>query len=307
MFPALTAALPHLWLPSTLALAPIEGRWDLRVTTDQGIKPAWLEVRKSGHKTLVGQFVLVVGSARPIARVHWDNGQFRFTIPPQWEVEPNDVVVEGRLENDALRGTITRPDGAKLPFTGTRAPTLRRSAEPAWEAPIALFNGRDLSGWRVIQGESKWRASNGVLQNTGAGGNLVTERQFSDFTLHAEVRFPRGGNSGVYLRGRYEVQVEDSPGPDPAIDGLGAIYGFLTPNEFVNRGPDTWHTYDITLVGRTVTVTINGTTVIARQVIPGPTGGALDSNEGLPGPIFLQGDHGPVEFRNLTITPARER
>jgi hypothetical protein len=86
---------------------------------------------------------------------------------------------------------------------------------------------------------------------------------------------------------------------------MGAIYGFLAPNENASKGAGEWQTYDITLVGRRVTVVLNGKTIICDQTIPGITGGALDSDEGAPGPIYLQGDHGPVLYRNLHITPAK--
>jgi hypothetical protein len=122
-----------------------------------------------------------------------------------------------------------------------------------------------------------------------------------DFKLHIEFRYPKGSNSGVYLRGRYEVQIEDLEGAEPPSDVIGAVYGFLPPNASASKGPGEWQTYDITLVGRLVTVVFNGQTVICRSEIPGITGGALDSREGEPGPIYLQGDHGPIEYRNITI------
>lgn len=285
---------------------PIEGRWDLTVREANGtLRPSWFEVRHSGNSALVGQFVAGGGSARPVATVSWNAGAFRFAVPAQWERGANDLMVEGRLEGDSLIGVLTEPNGEKLSFSGKRAPVLRRAAAPRWGTPIRLFNGTSLAGWQAIQGANNWKVVNGVLTNTAAGANLRTERTFEDFKLHVEFRFPQRGNSGVYLRGRYEVQVEDSPGPEPAIDGLGAIYGFITPNQYVSKGPGVWHTYDVTLVGRTVTVVVNGKTVICEQVIPGPTGGALDTNEGAPGPIFFQGDHGPIEYRNVVITPAR--
>jgi hypothetical protein len=186
-----------------------------------------------------------------------------------------------------------------------RAPSLRPAAPPAWGEPITLFNGTDLLGWRVIQGEGTWSVVNGVLTNTRKGGNLVTEQRYGDFQLHLEFRYGAGGNSGVYLRGRYEVQIVDSLQTEPATDLMGAVYGFLEPSAIVTNGPDTWNSYDITLRGRMVTIVLNGETVIANQAIPGITGGALDSDEGAPGPIMLQGDHGPVEYRNLVLTPAR--
>ena len=180
---------------------------------------------------------------------------------------------------------------------------MRRAAAPQWGAAIRLFNGTDISGWRVIGGENKWQGSNGVLRN-GGSGSLVTERTFNDFKLHVEFRYPKGSNSGIYLRGGYEVQIADSVPPEPVNDLLGSVYGFLSPSEIASRKPDRWQSYDITLLGRMVTVVLNGKTVIASQV-PGITGGALDSDEGAPGPLMLQGDHGVVEYRNIVLTPAK--
>ena len=123
-----------------------------------------------------------------------------------------------------------------------------------------------------------------------------------DFKLHIEFRYPEHSNSGVYLRGRYEVQVEDSYGKQPGSVYLGGVYGFLTPSENVARKAGEWQSYDITLVGRRVTVEANGKTIIHNQIIPGITGGAINSKEATPGPLLLQGDHGPVEYRNITIS-----
>jgi hypothetical protein len=89
-----------------------------------------------------------------------------------------------------------------------------------------------------------------------------------------------------------------------ATEALGAIYGFLAPTDPVYRGAGEWQSYDITLIGRQLTVALNGKQVICQRDIPGPTGGAIDSNEGMPGPIFLQGDHGPIEYRNIVLTLA---
>src|SRR2546430_11797305 len=128
------------------------------------------------------------------------------------------------------------------------------------------------------------------------------------YTTLFRSRYPARGNSGVYLRGRHEVQVEDSvvtKADAEATGGLGAIYGFLIPNQNAAKGAGQWETLDITLVGRLVTVVLNGKRIICEAELPGPTGRALDRKEGTPGPIMLQGDHGPVEYRNLTITPAR--
>jgi hypothetical protein len=286
------------------APAPVIGRWDLTVQGPKGPYPSWLEVTLSGSRTLVGRFVSGGGSARPISRVDFANGSVHFSIPPQWEKESADLVMDATLTGDTLDGTIVTPAGERHRFTGRRAPTLRRSSTPEWGQPIKLFNGTDLAGWTTFGGANQWTADAGVLKNAKSGANLVTTATFTDFKLHAEVNYPRGGNSGIYLRGRYEVQVEDSNDPEPLSVHLGGIYGFLVPNENASQGPDTWQTLDITLIGRRVTVVLNGKTIIADQTIPGITGGAIDSDEGAPGPIYLQGDHGPVQYRNIVITPA---
>jgi len=284
--------------------APIIGRWDLTVQGTDRSYPSWVEVTLSGHKTLVGRFVAGGGSARPISKVTYDNGAVRFSLPPQWEIEPTDVQVTATLANDKLTGTIVQPNGEKHSFTGVRAPTLRRSAAPVWGKPVVLFGGTEMNAWEALPGgENQWKVIGGLLTNTKSGANLATKQTFTDFKLHLEFRVPKGGNSGVYLRGRHEVQVEDSPLGEPSSTHLGGVYGFLVPNEQAHKGAGVWQTYDITLIGRRVTVVLNGKTIIADQTIPGITGGALDSNEGEPGPIYLQGDHTSVEFRNIRITP----
>ena len=283
----------------------IIGRWDITVKAPERSYPSWLEVRKSGYRTLVGRYVGRSGSARPISKIEFADGQLRFSIPVQWERRDTEVSFEGKLEGDRLTGWTTDEAGNRLNWTAERAPTLRRQAEPKWGNPMRLLNGTDLTGWHHAEGDNQWKMVKGVLTNVKAGGNLVTDQTFNDFKLHAEFRYPKGGNSGIYLRGRYEVQIEDSAGREPESIHLGGIYGFLAPNEDAAKQAGEWQSFDVTLVGRLVTVVLNGKTIICNQEIPGITGGAIDSNERAPGPLFLQGDHGPVEFRNIILTPAK--
>ena len=283
----------------------VEGRWDIVIHNMNGKElPSWLEVIHSGRGTLVGRFVYAFGSARPVAHIKPANGKYTFSIPIQWEPGTSDMEFEFTYSDDKLAGTMLYTDGKKYNWDAVRAPSLQRVAEPSWGEPVSLFNGRNLEGWHAI-GANQWLAEEGVLRSSKSGSNLVTDKTFTDFKLHIEFRYPKGSNSGVYLRGRYEVQIEDNYGLDPLIDRFSAIYGFLPPNEMTAKEPGQWQTYDITLVGRTVTVVANGKTVICNAVIPGITGGALDSKEGEPGPLLIQGDHGPVEFRNIILTPAR--
>lgn len=282
----------------------IEGRWDLTIDMAGKEVPSWLEVSHSGLHMLVGHFVGAGGSARPISRINFSEGKLSFTLPPQWEKENNDIVVEGTLQAGALAGTITGADGKTYNWVGVRAPSLRRKSPPVWGKQVKLFSGTDLKGWHAM-GENQWVAKAGILQSPRPGSNLVTDKTFNDFKLHIEFRYPKESNSGVYLRGRYEVQVADNKGLEPLKDYFGAIYGFIAPNEMVAKDAGQWQSYDITLVGRIVTVVANGKTIICNQEIPGITGGAIDSKEGEPGPIFLQGDHGTIEYRNILITPAK--
>ncbi len=307
---ALACALAPARRVAAQAPAPpaVAGRWDVTATRPDGSRyPAWLEVTLSGRRTLVGRFMHGVGSARPVARVDLAGDTVRFALPPQWDEAPGELRVEGVLAGGRLAGTLVTESGERHAWVGVRAPALARAEPPRWGAPVALFNGRDLAGWEAAgPGENRWRVAGGVLAAAGGGANLRTRRAFDDFRLRAEFRYPPGANSGVYLRGRYEVQIEDGPRRDqaPLAVDMGGVYGLLPPNEHAARAPRAWQTYELTLVGRRVTVVLNGRTVVCDQVIPGPTGGALDSDEGAPGPVLLQGDHGPVEFRRLELTPA---
>lgn len=296
-----TLAQPHTASDALL------GRWDLVVQRGTETVPSWLEVERSGTATLVGQFVGSGGSARPIAKIEWsDGGTFRFAIPPQWETNPHDIAFEGRLDGDRLTGSMTMGDGQKATWSGTRAPALRRAAPSAWGEPVTLFDGRSLDGWRPVGGrDNHWSVADGILRNASRGANLVTDRRFDDFKLHLEFRVPKGENSGVYLRGRYELQVDDAAGLEPSSHHLGGLYGFIAPSENVARPAGEWQTMEVTLVGRMLTYALNGTTVICNREIPGITGGALDSVEADPGPLLLQGDHGPVDYRHIVITPAK--
>mgnify|MGYP003577718310 FL=1 len=282
------------------------GRWDITLDKDGQEKPSWLEVKLSGIKTLVGYFVGDDGSARPVSEVKFDNGKFSFAIPPQWQSEDNDLVVEGELPGDGIKGTMVYPNGKNYNWTGVKAPYLTRTKAPVWGTPIKLFNGKDLTGWKAVGAENQWVVKNGILTSPKSGANLITDQKFEDFKLHVEFRYQKGSNSGVYLRGRYELQILDNDKSEhPSNVLFSGIYGFIAPSEINSKGPGEWQTYDVTLVGRMITVVANGKTVISNQEIPGITGGALDSKEGEPGPLYFQGDHGPIEFRNITITPAK--
>jgi hypothetical protein len=288
----------------------LTGRWDLSIGAPDATYPSWLEITRSGNK-LSGRFVGKVGSARPIPKIELaDNGGFQFSLPPQYEKRKTDLVFNGALTASAaqLRGKTFGEDGNLLPWTGVRAPALPRNPNPRWGKPETLFNGADMTGWRLKDQKlpNGWKVVQGVLENNPPSGDIVTERKFEDFKLHVEFNVAEKSNSGVYLRGRYEVQIEDDYGKPPESHLIGGVYGFVDPTENAGKKAGEWQTYDITLLGRFVTVVLNGKTVIDGREIPGITGGALDSREGEPGPLMLQGDHGKVSFRNIVLTPVEK-
>jgi hypothetical protein len=282
----------------------IVGRWDISINIDGKKSPSWLEVTRSGLRTLIGQFTGTGGSARPISKINYADGNFSFSIPPQWEKEDSDLVVNAIVTGDKMSGTMRFSNGKTYTYSGEKAPALKRSGKPSWGKPIHLLNGTDLTGWHAL-GDNQWKVDSGMLRSPHKGANLVTNNTFNDFKLHIEFRYAKGSNSGVYLRGRYEIQIEDTGGDEPAKNELGSIYGFLAPIELVAKGPGQWQSYDVTLVGRMVTIVANGVTIICNQEIPGITGGAIDSKEGEPGPLLIQGDHGPIDYRNIVLTPAK--
>ena len=297
--------------------SPLIGKWDLTIMIEEdqmknlgmfrhGLMasdgfPGWLQVKLSGFSTLVGYYVGYEGSARPISEINYDAGKnkYHFTIPPQW-MDIEDIYFEFSLEDDKLTG-YKMLDGNKLQFTGVRAPSLERKEPPVWGNPVNLLTD-NMDHW-IIPENNKFVMEEGVMVNKEKGGNLVSTQKFDDFKLSVEFRYPAGSNSGIYLRGRHELQIEDSDGRADDVS-IGGIYGFIAPSVNAAKEPGEWQTYEVTLVGRHVTVVLNGVEVISNRPIPGITGGSLNSNEGEPGPIMIQGDHGPIEFRKFVVTPS---
>lgn len=286
---------------------PFLGRWDLTLHTPDREYPSWLDVTLHDSRlriVMVGRW----GSARELPSAEIDNGRIRFISPKAEEGSDTDLIFEGALSGQSLAGTTSGPGGAQWTWRGERAPSLKRSHAPEWSQPLELFNGRDLTGWHLSDPRTRasWRVKQGVLVSPGRGPDIITDAAFEDFKLHIEFNCAPHANSGVYLRGRYEVQVENDAQPEGASQRLGAVYGFVAPSPAAPRVAGEWQVYDITLIGRTVTVVLNGQTIIDRQDIPGITGGALDSHEAQPGPIYLQGSEaGQVSFRNIIVTRAR--
>jgi hypothetical protein len=303
-------------LASTVtAQAPKEflGRWDLNVTPTTGKPyPQWIELTENGGQ-IEGRVQPKGGAWHPITGAHMESGKL---IVPVSEGSSSPVVSWELTSAGAgkLTGIEKRGDAADgITLTGAKAPSLDRPMPKAWTKPRPIFDGKDLKGWEPIGNveNNNWIARDGELVNDnpevpgrkGPGAaNIKTTEKFQDFKLHIEVNCPEGGNSGIYLRGRYELQVGTEGGKLPTHE-MGAIYSHYPPPAGSELGLGKWTTFDVTLVGRHVTVLRDGKVYHDNVEIPGPTGGALDGNEAEPGSFFLQGDHhGVIQYRNITIS-----
>ena len=311
-----------LWMPmlataltSTIAAQNAKefvGRWDMTVTPAAGEPyPQWMELTENAGK-IEGRVQPRGGAWHAIAGAHVESGKLIVDVGEaspgseiDWELTPSGP--------GKLNGVEKRGDTAGPMVVGVRAPSLDRPMPKKWTKPRPIFDGRDLNGWEPIGNVSnnKWLARGGELVNDNpevpgqknhGAANIKTTEKFQDFKLHIEVNCPEGGNSGIYLRGRYEVQVGTEGGKLPSHE-MGAIYSWYPPPAGAQNNLGTWTSFDITLVGRHVTVLRDGKMYHDNVEIPGPTGGALDSNEAEPGPFYLQGDHhGVIAYRNITLS-----
>lgn len=288
------------------AVASLLGRWDLTLKSPDREYPSWLELEQENGQ-LKAQMVGRWGNARSLPKVEVSGNELTFVSPKEEEASKTDLVFHGRLTGKTLAGNVNGPDGKTWQWVGLKAPALARGGQPRWDKPVQLFNGKDLTGWHQSKiGPPDWTVKDGTLVSPGNGPEIISDQKFQDFKLHIEFNCGKDSNSGVYLRGRYEVQIETESEAEPPSHHTGGVYGFLAPMPELARSPDTWQTFDITLIGRRVTVIENETTIISNQEIPGITGGAVDSHEATAGPIYLQGsEKGHVAFRNITITPAK--
>lgn len=280
---------------------PFLGRWDFNIpTASGGNSAAWLGIYNEHGPTEVW-YQPTGGNVYLLQDAKFDGSHLSVVVAAAnatrpattWELDASGDTLTGYAQNGEQ----------KKPLTGTRAPALNRPTPKAWTAPVALFNGKDLSGWVPVGdvAHNNWIVQDGMLVNKEHGANIRTSQTFTDFKVHFEVNCPEGGNSGFYLRGRYEVQVDYEN--DPPERSIASIYGRIAPMPTPPRTPGQWESFDVTLVGRTVTEVHNGVTVIDHREIEGITGGALDANEGEPGPFYIQGDHtGGLQYRNITVS-----
>ena len=282
---------------------PYLGRWNLTPTGDNtGVY--WLEIKEDGGK-LTGMFLNLGGHPLPLATVKVENGELFFQgAPPQRGSAPE---YRARIQGDTLAGTIKTP-ARTIEFIGVRPPKW-----PAFDANAAhktgktveLFDGKSMDAWDVADRSkpSGWSVVDGAMTNTPHANNLVSKQKFQDFKIQAEYKLETNSNSGIYLRGRYELQVLDDYGKPAESHGHMSIYAWKAPSVNASKPAGEWQTMEATVVGNKVTVFLNGTKVHDNATLEAITGGALDANETEPGPIMIQGDHEKVTYRKVTVTP----
>lgn len=293
--------------PAAAQDKPFLGKWDITATTPKGTYPLWLEVT-SENGQLAGEFQDRTGSVRKIPEIALEGKELVFSMgaPKSGAFKP---VHRAHVEGARLVGTLTLASD-KVAWVGVRPPAWRAynaNAPQKLEAPVVLFNGKDTTGWKgqFPDKDLGFVVSDGVLTNEKTGNNLVSERQFRNFTLVMEYKLEKDSNSGLYLRGRYELQVLDDAGKEPNKTSHMSVYGRVAPSVNASKPAGEWQTTEVTLVGNRVTVVLNGKKVQDNVAIEGITGGALNSNERDPGPIMIQGDHSKIWIRKLVVTPIR--
>lgn len=199
-------------------------------------------------------------------------------------------------------------------------PALAAEAPPRDGDWVELINGEDLDGWhlRHPDGKNAWVVEDGVLVNTERGTDFISDESFGSCQVWVEFMVPQGSNSGVYLQGRYEVQIADTHGHDLGMGSCGAVYSKAVPSEDAAKPAGEWQTFHITFqsaqlnadgeVTRQARITVvhNGVTVVDDVEINSPTGGQIDNDHGKPGPIMIQGDHGPIQYRRIAVLPMED-
>jgi hypothetical protein len=296
---------------------PFLGAWNLTGTGQDSANVYWLEIKDTGG-TLSGMFLNRTSSPFALAVVKIENGELVFQGGKPGA--PTGPEYRAKFEGGKLIGHHTvsqRAQGVNtltqrtVNWVGVRPPSwpdVNANGKHTYGAPVVLFDGKTIDTF-VGQNPNRplgWSVVEDVATNTPPANNLVSKEKFKDFKIEAEYKLAPKGNSGIYLRGRYELQLYDDLTGDPNTQPQHkhmAIYGRTPTSTQASKPAGEWQRMEAVIVGNRVTVTLNGTRVHDNAVIQGITGGALDNDELAPGPILIQGDHEQVWVRKVVVTP----
>jgi hypothetical protein len=281
------------------------GRWNLQGTGANADHVYWLEIEEDGGK-LTGMFLNRGGSPVPLQTVKVEGDELIFQMAPGRDGTPSPEH-RARIQGDKLAGSVTER-GTPVQWEGVRPPKwgpADANARHTFGKPVELFDGKSIDTFdlQFKNRPSGWSVVDGAMTNEARANNLISKERFKDFKIHAEYKLDKASNSGIYLRGRYELQVLDDFGKPVEKHGHMSVYAWVAPSANASKPAGEWNTMEATIVGNKLTVVLNGQKVQDNTTIEAITGGALDANETEPGPIMLQGDHGKVWYRKVTVTP----
>ena len=278
---------------------PFAGAWNITPEAPAtGVY--WLEVKDEGSKP-AAVFLNRGGSPVPAQDVKISGDELTFTVGGTSQNRPTVTL---RAAGNKITGTV-----GQVKVAGERPPTwgaCDANGSQALGKPVALFDGKSLDAWgiQIKDRPIGWAIEEGVMTNQPKANNLVSKEKFRDFRLDAEYKLSEKGNSGIYLRGRYEMQVLDDFGrTDDREHGHMSIYSAKAPLVNASKKAGEWQTAQVTVVGNCVSATLNGQKIHDNSKLVRITGGALDARESEPGPIMIQGDHEKVWYRKVVVTP----
>lgn len=313
--------------PRAAQTNPFLGQWNITGVGADNARVYWLELKEEDGR-LSGLFLNQTGHPLPLAVVKIDGDTLLFQGGTSGT--PSGPEYRAKLEDGRLIGSHvitvrgTRGEGGAQNPPTTRTVNWIGMRPPVWPAanangkhtygtPVTIFDGSTRSrpldavfGIQFMNRPMNWEVDGDLLTNIVPGGNnLVTRERFKDFKVTLDYKLAAKSNSGLYLRGRYELQILDDLADTTTEPFLtqAAIYGRRAPDVKASKAPGEWQTLEAVMVANRVTVTLNGKIVHNNQPVIGVTGGALDNDELTPGPIMIQGDHEKVWIKRLVVTP----
>lgn len=298
---------------------PFVGKWNLTGSGTDAAWVGWLEIVQNGDQ-LAGSFLNRGGAPAPLATVRVENGQLIFQGAARRAgpgPEGRATMQSGRMQLAVTSAATATAPARTLQLTGEHPPQFPPSdanAAHVFAAPIELFDGTSLDAFTLVNPDRPWAVVDGLATNSPPGetapgrvrgSNLISKQKFLNYRIHAEYKLDDTSHSGIYWRGRYEMQVVGDAGTEPSVTSHMAVYGRVAPLVNASVPDKEWNVMDGVIVGNRITVTLNGKKVHDNALLPGITGNALDASELEPGPVQIVGDDGKIWYRRITVTPIR--